>query len=83
MFLKSDYEYQVSTGNLTALESFDVLLVAQGLDASGKLIVSETVSETVTVDSISWIPVSILFANPDQYALVNKVRLTIHIIPPA
>ena len=83
MFLKSDYEYQISTGNTTALESFDVLLVAQGLDTAGKLIVSETVSETVTVDSISWIPVSVLFANPDQYALVNKVRLTIHITPPA
>lgn len=79
MFLKSDYVYQMENGDPACLESFDVLLVAYGLNSSGKRILSETVSENVTVDSISWKPVSISFANPDEYATIDKVRLSIYI----
>lgn len=81
MFLKSDYEYQVSSGDNLCLESFDVVLVAQGFDSSGKAVLSETITETITVDSVDWKPVSILFANPDEYAIVDKVRLSIHVSP--
>lgn len=83
MFLKSDYEHQAAAGDTACMEAFDVLLVAQGLDSSGKIVVSETVIKNVRVDSISWQPVSISFANPDQYATVDKVRLTISLSPPA
>lgn len=83
MFLKSDYEYQVENGDTSCMESFDVLIVAEGKNSANKTILSETISETITVDSISWKPVSILFANPDQFDLVNKVRLTFYITSPA
>jgi hypothetical protein len=83
MFLKSDYVYQLENGDTSCLESFDVLIVAEGIDSSNKKVLSETVSETVTVDSVSWKPVSILFANPDQFSVVNKVRLTFYITSPA
>jgi hypothetical protein len=83
LFLKSDYEYQIETNDLTCMESFDVLLVAVGYDSSNKIVTSETVAESVTVDSIQWKNVSIAFANPDQYATVNKVRLNIYVTAPA
>ncbi len=82
MFLKSDYSYQLENGDTSCLESFDVLIVAEGIDSSNKKILSETVSETISVDSVSWKPVSILFANPDEFDSVNKVRLTFYITSP-
>lgn len=80
MFLKSDYKYQLYN-NLDSnyLESFSVVLKAYGLDSSGKIITSEVVTKNIDVNSIDWTPVSVLFSNPDDNDLVNRVRLEINI----
>jgi len=81
MFLKSDYAYQISNGNGTALESFNVVLKAYGLDSSDKIVTSEVVTKSLTIDSIEWTPVTIAFANPDDYEDINRVKLEISIHP--
>lgn len=82
MFLKSDYQHQLSQNNNTALESFDVVFKVYGINSAGKAILSETVTKAVTVNSVDWIPLSILFANPDTPELINRVKLEILIHPP-
>lgn len=78
MFLKSDYINKVNLDD-EYLESFDVVFFVYGIDSSGKRLTSETVTETVTVNSIDWKPVSILFSNPDDTDLVDRVVLNIFI----
>lgn len=81
MMLKSDYQYQINSGETSIDESFSVTITARGLDSSNKVIRSETVTENVDVNSVNWEEVSILFANPDDY--VTRVELNIYISPPA
>jgi hypothetical protein len=82
MFLKSDYQHQLSQNNNTALESFDVVFKVYGINSSGKTILSETVTKVVSVNSVDWTPLSILFANPDNPQAINRVKLEILIQPP-
>ena len=82
MFLKSDYKYQISQNNNTALESFDVVFKAYGINTAGQIIVSETVTKSVTVDSVDWTPLSLAFANPDDINQINRVKLEISMHPP-
>lgn len=83
MFLKSDYAYQISQNNNTALESFEVVFKAYGINSAGSIILSETVTKSVTVDSVDWTPFSLSFANPDEkLATINRVKLEISIHPP-
>jgi hypothetical protein len=81
MFLKSDYAYQISNNNSTALESFNVILKAYGLDSSNKVVTSEIVTKSLTVDSVDWLPVTLSFANPDDAEDINRVKLEISIHP--
>lgn len=81
MMLKSDYQYQINSGETNIDESFSVTITARGLDSNNKVIKSETVTENVNVNSVNWEEVSLLFANPDDY--VTKVQLNIYISPPA
>lgn len=83
MFLKSDYKYQVSQGNDTYLESFDVVCVAQGIDVSGKVVKSEVVTKSFNVNSVDWTEATVAFANPDDEGDIDKVRLNINIHPPS
>lgn len=76
MFLKSnpgsgtEFEY---------LNSFNVVITATGLNSSGQVVRSEVVTENIFVDNVDWVPVSIAFSNPDQFNLVDRVRLEISI----
>lgn len=81
MFLKSDYKNQISINNDTAMESFNVILKAYGLDASNKIVTSEVVTKSFTIDSVEWTPISLSFANPDEFEQINRVKLEISIHP--
>lgn len=87
MFLKSDYYYQVLnpiSDYREPEESFNVVITAYGLDSSNKVVRSEVVTKIVTVDASSWIPVEVLFANPDdEENKINRVQIKISFQAPA
>lgn len=78
MFLKSDYANKIISNN-EYLESFDVVFYVYAINAAGIILKTETVTKTVTVDSINWKPVSILFSNPDSADEVDRIVLNIFI----
>lgn len=75
MFLKSSVP---SNTQLEYQNSFDVTLVATGLNSSNKAVLSEVVTESILVDDIDWQPITVSFANPDDED-ISRVRLDLHV----
>lgn len=59
--------------------SFNVTLIATGVDGANKAVRSEVVTETILVDDVEWQPVTLSFANPDDSEDINRVRLELYV----
>lgn len=75
MFLKAS----IPTNTENYVNSFNVVITAIGINSVGRVVTSEVVTETVFIDSIDWVPVTVAFSNPDDINLVDRVRLEISV----
>lgn len=82
MFLKSDYQWQQANGSPEYIENFKVVIQVYGVDASNNIVATEFTTKVVDVNSVDWTPVTVSFANPDDYQnTINRLKIRILIEP--